>query len=241
MFYRACQFWTDDSAALFIRTHYPTFLATYVSYAHPIQRADALRYFVLHHYGGVYLDLDIAPYRPLTPLLAYPAFTCQTAPTGISNDVLGAVPQHPFFASVIDSLHFYNRDWLLSYITVMYSTGPLFLSVMWVEYLSTLKSRSRTDAAVEMHRVRVLTKGGVEGDSYGFFHNIQGGSWHGADTEFIFWMGRHWVAVTLLGFAVGFAATACSWWVVKRVAAYCSQERDLGRRKARGYALNELP
>jgi len=38
-----------------IRDKYPWFLGTFKGYPHGIQRADALRYFVLHEYGGVYL------------------------------------------------------------------------------------------------------------------------------------------------------------------------------------------
>jgi inositol phosphorylceramide mannosyltransferase catalytic subunit len=37
---------------------YPWFLETYDSYLYAIQRADSLRYFLLAHYGGIYLDLD---------------------------------------------------------------------------------------------------------------------------------------------------------------------------------------
>lgn len=38
--------------------HYPWFLPTYVAYPYSIQRVDVLRYFLLHHYGGIYIDLD---------------------------------------------------------------------------------------------------------------------------------------------------------------------------------------
>lgn len=37
---------------------YPWFLETFDGYPYPIQRADAIRYFVLHHFGGIYIDLD---------------------------------------------------------------------------------------------------------------------------------------------------------------------------------------
>ncbi|KAF8827977.1 hypothetical protein HHX47_DHR4001039 [Lentinula edodes] len=46
----------DDSSREFIAEHYPWFLDTFNDYKYAIQRADAIRYFVLHHYGGVYLD-----------------------------------------------------------------------------------------------------------------------------------------------------------------------------------------
>ncbi|KAJ3896091.1 hypothetical protein GG344DRAFT_72572 [Lentinula edodes] len=47
-------------------------------YKYAIQRADAIRYFVLHHYGGVYLDLDVGCLRPLDPLLVYPVILPKT-------------------------------------------------------------------------------------------------------------------------------------------------------------------
>ena len=60
----------------------------------------------------------------------------------------------------------------------------------------------------------MLVRVGKEGDSYGFFRNVQGGSWHGRDTEMVFWMGRHWVLVTVWGFVGGFAVVGGIWWVV---------------------------
>ena len=89
--------WTDADADAFIEREYPEFLDTFRNYPYPIQRADAIRYFVLDHYGGVYIDLDDGCNRPLEPLLSYPAFVRKTVPTGVSNDVMGSVPHHPFF------------------------------------------------------------------------------------------------------------------------------------------------
>lgn len=54
----APQLWTDEKAREFIAKEYPWFLETFDNYPYPIQRADSIRYFVLSHYGGVYLDLD---------------------------------------------------------------------------------------------------------------------------------------------------------------------------------------
>jgi len=49
---------TDENARQLIASDYPFFLKTYDSYEWGIQRADAVRYFVLHKYGGMYVDLD---------------------------------------------------------------------------------------------------------------------------------------------------------------------------------------
>jgi inositol phosphorylceramide mannosyltransferase catalytic subunit len=50
-------FWTDQNGRAFLLKHYPSLVRTFDSYTHPVQRADALRYAVLHHYGGIYLDM----------------------------------------------------------------------------------------------------------------------------------------------------------------------------------------
>ena len=52
------QMWTDAKSRELIATEYPWFLNTFDNYSQPIQRADAIRYFVLNHFGGIYIDLD---------------------------------------------------------------------------------------------------------------------------------------------------------------------------------------
>lgn len=52
------QLWTDAKSRELIATEYPWFLSTFDNYTQPIQRADAIRYFVLAHFGGIYIDLD---------------------------------------------------------------------------------------------------------------------------------------------------------------------------------------
>jgi mannosyltransferase OCH1-like enzyme len=104
----------------------------------------------------------------------------RTVPTGISNDAMGSVPQHPFFLRVIELLQQYDRHWLLPYITVMYSTGPLFLSVIWKEYMQ--------DHPSEMGRVRILMQDEYNKYSWSFFTHHTGNSWHGKDAHFIFWV-----------------------------------------------------
>lgn len=204
------QFWTDESSLTFVAENYPSYLDTYTSYPHPIQRADALRYFILYHFGGIYMDLDITPRRYLDPLLTLPAFACLTTPTGISNDALGAAPGHPFFLYVINSLRKYNRNWYSPYITVMSSTGPLFLSLVWKEWLDSGRSMGSG-------RVRVLVP---EGRGYGFFINIQGRSWQGADEKFVAWLERHWLLDIVLAIMAVVVAVNCLCQLVKKITAF---------------------
>merc|ERR1711939_575072 len=164
--------WTDAKSRDFIATEYPWALANFDSYNFPIQRADAIRYFILAHYGGIYIDLDDGCNRRLDPLLSYPAWARRTLPTGISNDAMGSVPQHPFFLHVIERLASYNRNWFMPYITVMY-----------------------------------------KGFSWSFFNISKGNSWHGKDAQTIFWMGKHWLLLTVAGFAIAGVVGVLLWWV----------------------------
>ena len=51
-------------AASLTAYRYPWFLETWDNYPFNIERADAIRYFVLAHYGGVYIDLDDVSVKP---------------------------------------------------------------------------------------------------------------------------------------------------------------------------------
>ncbi|OOZ40443.1 hypothetical protein BOW53_07665 [Solemya pervernicosa gill symbiont] len=51
--------WSDEDNRALIEDHYPWFLEIYDAYPKAIMRCDAVRYFILHHEGGVYSDLDV--------------------------------------------------------------------------------------------------------------------------------------------------------------------------------------
>ncbi|TKA38213.1 hypothetical protein B0A54_09153 [Friedmanniomyces endolithicus] len=154
--------WTDEMGLQFIQQEYSWFYDTYSGYPYPIQRADAIRYFVLAHYGGVYIDLDDGCQRSLEPLLKYPAFVRRTIPTGISNDVMGAVPRHPFFVRVTEKINEYDRNWILPYITVM-GNGK------------------------DGGRIRSIFPEEYNGFPWSFFTHHKGDSWHRWDVRLIFW------------------------------------------------------
>ena len=65
----------------------------------------------------------------------------------------------------------------------MSSTGPLFLSLVWKQWLDSGRNFG-------VGRVRVLIP---EGQGYGFFINVEGRSWQGADERVVAWFERHWL------------------------------------------------
>ena len=146
---------------------------------------------------------------------------------------MGSTPRHPFFLLVIESLIPYNRDWALPYITVMGSTGPLFLSVIWQEYkrgrgrsvteIQGLAGNTPAASGVgrwdgrEEGRVRVLMPDEYNRMPWSFFKWHGGSSWHGNDARLIFWMGRHWILLTAGGFLAAGILGLSAWWLYNRV------------------------
>jgi mannosyltransferase OCH1-like enzyme len=122
--------WNATAARNLLETNYGWFLPTYDSYKYPIQRVDALKYFLLWHYGGVYMDLDIACRRPLDPLLAFPAWFPRASPLGVNNDLMASAAGHPIIGKMTSSLQSRNKWLVFTYLTVFWSTGPQFTSDM---------------------------------------------------------------------------------------------------------------
>ncbi|KAF9008968.1 nucleotide-diphospho-sugar transferase [Cyathus striatus] len=180
--------WTDEGSRQFIAEYYPWFLDTFDGYKFNIQRADAIRYFVLHQYGGIYIDLDIGCLRPLDPLLVYPVILPKTIPVGISNDLIFSAKGHPFMEQTIHNLITFDISWILHYPTVMFSTGPMFLS-----------------AHIRTTDIRVLPKSlygknAKEGEAPdSFFSHFYGSSWHADDAAFIGFLGKWGKALMWIG------------------------------------------
>lgn len=183
-------FWTDEFSRRFLAAHYAWFLPTYDSYKYPIMRADAIRYFALYHYGGFYIDLDIGVKQSLDPLRKFPTAFYKTSPLGVSNDFMASTPKHPFMLKVINSLQRYDRNWILSYITVMYCTGPLFVSIILQKY-----NWWRNAGSLEANNTRIYVMRDTATSKHqplsDFIFHVTGSSWHNGDASFFVMVNEH--------------------------------------------------
>ncbi|KAF9495415.1 hypothetical protein BDN71DRAFT_877576 [Pleurotus eryngii] len=190
--------WTDEGSRDFIAEHYPWFLDTFDAYPYVIQRADAIRYFVLHKYGGIYIDLDIGCLRPMDPLLVYPVILPKTIPVGVSNDLMFAEQGHPFMEQTIHNLVTFDHSWVLNYPTVMFSTGPMFLSAQYGIYTS-----SHPSGQVRILPKSLYGKNAKEGEApHSFFSHYYGSSWHADDAAFIAFLGMWGKALMWIGLVI---------------------------------------
>jgi mannosyltransferase OCH1-like enzyme len=103
--------WTDADNRQLIQDKFPWFLSVYDGYKHPIQRADAVRPFILFTYGGVYCDLDIEPKVPefdawFETVCHHPLVLSEARQEGgmgsghVTNAWMASVSGHPFWALV---------------------------------------------------------------------------------------------------------------------------------------------
>lgn len=96
-------FWTESAARAMLQEHYPSFLPIYDGYRYRIQRCDAIRYFLLHKYGGFYVDMDIEFVRPLDTLIQdNELIFCNRSFVG--NAIMGSAADHPLWPDVFDAM-----------------------------------------------------------------------------------------------------------------------------------------
>jgi mannosyltransferase OCH1-like enzyme len=89
----------DDDHVNWLR-NWPEFEAA----RNPAQASDIVRYEALLLYGGIYLDCDVVPVRPLHDLLGHAAFAVDQGAGILCTAVLGAQGRHPAFREIVKAL-----------------------------------------------------------------------------------------------------------------------------------------
>jgi mannosyltransferase OCH1-like enzyme len=125
-------FWDDADNRAFIAEHYAWFLPQYDAYNQTIKRVDAIRYFYLYHYGGIYADMDFECLRSFEDLLASvedksDVILCQMRSDNrpehnTPNAIMISKPREPFWLFVIYKLLTTNINLIPEL-----STGPVLL------------------------------------------------------------------------------------------------------------------
>ncbi|HEY6630921.1 MAG TPA: glycosyltransferase [Rhizobiaceae bacterium] len=111
-------FWNDRRLLEFVAEHYPAFLPIFCSYSNGVERADAGRYLLLHHFGGVYADLDCECVAPFAPIMDEDRVVLSLEPPShfageasyrwlpylLFNGTMASPPGHPFWLHLISYL-----------------------------------------------------------------------------------------------------------------------------------------
>lgn len=108
--------WTDQQNDAFVRAEFPQHYQLYRSFSREIYRADMVRCLYLLRFGGVYIDLDVEPLRPLDSFLA----ACTECVLGAEpeshaqkrrgkslmacNAIMASVPGHAFWQRMLEEI-----------------------------------------------------------------------------------------------------------------------------------------
>ena len=144
------------------------------------------------------MDLDIGCQRPVDSLLTFPVILPRTIPVGVPNDLMFAEKNHPFMAQTIRNLIAFDFSWVLNYPTVMFSTGPMFLSAQYGAWTSAHPATPDQPGG----EVRILPKSlygknaQPEEVPHSYFSHYYGSSWHADDAAFVGFLG-HWGKVLM--------------------------------------------
>jgi len=93
------------------------------------ERSDVLRYALLYKLGGVFVDADVFPIKPLDDLMGDPRpFFCWQSRTQkcVETATIGAPAEHPAIRAVMDA--FPNHYWQHAEESVHICTGPKFVT-----------------------------------------------------------------------------------------------------------------
>ena len=124
--------WNFEDSELFIAKHHPWLLSTWRTYPYDVLRADLLRYLILYHYGGIYLDVDISCIKSFDPYvqnnISSIAHTVvrPSYPSWYGIDVIWSKPGSPLMWEVLVNAPYVNRWYGLPYTTVMFGAGTVY-------------------------------------------------------------------------------------------------------------------
>jgi mannosyltransferase OCH1-like enzyme len=181
--------WDKKKSREFIKTKYNWFLKLYDSYEYQIQRADAIRYFILYHYGGIYSDIDLEPIKPLDDLLdKYKNKNCILYKSSnsdlLTNDFIISKPKNKFWKKVWHELIInHNFNSFSKHLTVMYTTGPLLIDSSYENFSLRKKYVYVIDSKYINNCDISMTKPCNNKEAY--LRRYDGNSWHGFDSTFL--------------------------------------------------------
>lgn len=119
--------WTDEDLDDFMKTEYPEHYDMYRSYDANIKRIDAVRYFILYTYGGIYADMDYKCqhrfFEELPGDKVSIAESNHVYDEGFQNALMVSPARHSFWENVIHGLPETKHE---EYVVAC--TGPRFLS-----------------------------------------------------------------------------------------------------------------
>jgi len=194
--------WTDKEIRDYIKKNHPDLLEIHDSYPYNIQRADMIRYIVLHDFGGVYSDLDLYPVKNIesyltnsTDYVVYSANSnCFTNALMISKK--GSIIQYEAMKALKN-----KKPWwaIIKHLNVMCTTGPLM-------FHQVMRNTSQLYSILPQplfNPYSITDNLNIEKDNV-YIRTLEGSSWHSWDSSFINFVVKYKITFIILSILLFF-------------------------------------
>lgn len=201
--------WNKSMCVQLIKSFYPEHTELFKKYKYEIQRCDAVRYLILHRYGGWYADMDYYCNRPLDEAMAEyknDIYFVQS-PNGvtgqdedhISNSLMYSLPNHSYWKQVMLELEKSQRVpyYYGKHVAVMFSTGPGILNRIYSKYKYRYKVKSLPWKLFHPYGIKDEKLSLTENKEVFAIH-VGKGSWEDRDSKFLLCWVREWKIVLFI-------------------------------------------
>jgi len=114
------KFWDDNSLDNFVKEKYPQIYKEYKNFPAHIFQLDCVRYLLLHHFGGIYIDMDVYCYDNFyEELIGEVNLVESIGDELVQNSLMASVPNNSFWLDCYE---------LCKYRIKNYKLKPNFLS-----------------------------------------------------------------------------------------------------------------
>jgi mannosyltransferase OCH1-like enzyme len=141
--------WSGYDCRKLLSDSYPEYLKLYDSLQKPIMRCDMIRYFILYHYGGIYMDCDRICQKDLSELLLkyenYDVLLTNYAKIMLNNDFIYARKSSDFMHYCMSNISKVN--YFINTLNILLTAGPLYLLYMYYKYKGTDKIKIINDTS----------------------------------------------------------------------------------------------
>ena len=125
------QLWSEKQILTLLNEHYPQFVDTFTQLPHMHLKIDMIKTLILHHVGGIYIDMDCIALNNFDRILTTPQqpshyeifnpqsniimqrMFCLPGASDyafLNNNFIASIPKHPFLIDVVKSgVDYYNQ------------------------------------------------------------------------------------------------------------------------------------
>lgn len=131
--------WTDKDIFDYIALRHSKFTDIFQNFNYGIQKADAIRYFILHDFGGLYSDLDLVPKKGMDEYFSGGMslyFLFSPNMNVFTNFLMASSKGEGVWREIWKRLvHPVMPSWAIGkHLEVMYSTGPAMVNDVIMNY-----------------------------------------------------------------------------------------------------------